>query len=44
MLVTTHNSGSHGFLGGFKPPFTLKIFHAPPPSTILGNQVTSCNK
>jgi hypothetical protein len=21
----------------FKPPLTLKIFHAPPPSTVLGN-------
>jgi hypothetical protein len=28
----------------FKPPLTLKIFHAPPPSIILGNQVTNCKK
>jgi CRISPR/Cas system-associated protein Cas5 (RAMP superfamily) len=28
----------------FKPPFTFKTFHVPPPVTILGNQVTSCNK
>jgi hypothetical protein len=28
----------------FKPPLTLKIVHAPPPSTVLGNQVTDCKK
>jgi hypothetical protein len=28
----------------FKTPFTFTIFHAPPPLTVLGNQVTSCNK
>jgi hypothetical protein len=28
----------------FKPPLALKIFHAPPPSTVLGNQVTNCKK
>jgi hypothetical protein len=28
----------------FKPPVTLKIFHAPDPSTVLGNQVTNCKK
>jgi hypothetical protein len=44
--------GSHqqGYTAGvpklfwFKTPLTLKIFHAPPPSTVLGNQVTNCNK
>jgi hypothetical protein len=28
----------------FNPPLTLNILHAPPPSTILGNQVTNCKK
>jgi hypothetical protein len=28
----------------FKPPLTLKFFHVPPPSTVLGNQVTNCKK
>jgi hypothetical protein len=28
----------------FKFPLTLKLFHAPPPSAVLGNQVTNCKK
>jgi hypothetical protein len=28
----------------FKPPFTFKMYHVLPPSTVSENKVTSCNK